>query len=95
MEVGKRYVVIKASDDGTFEVGDHISLNSDGSITDREAGGWIDECDVVEAMKGVEVEIDTQWIERRKKKLLAELGVLLQGPQDVGFADGKGIIHFS
>ena len=76
MEVGKRYVVTKPSDDGTFEIGDHISMNADGSIIDREAQGWIDSCDVDEATKGMEVEIDKQWVEQRKKKLLEELASL-------------------
>ena len=76
MEVGKRYVVTKASEDGTFEIGDHISMNADGSINNREAQGWIDACDVAEATKGMEVEIDQQWIEQRKKKLLKELAAL-------------------
>ena len=76
MEVGKRYVVTKPSDDGTFEIGDHISMNADGSINDLEAQGWIDSCDVDEATKGMEVEIDKQWVEQRKKKLLEELASL-------------------
>lgn len=73
---GKMYVVTKPSDDGTFEVGDHISMNEDGSINNREAQGWVDACDVAEATKGLEVEIDKQWIEHRKKKLIAELASL-------------------
>lgn len=76
MEVGKRYVVTKPSDDGTFEVGDHISMNAGGSINNREAQGWIDACDVAEATKGMEVEIDYQWVDQRKKKLLEELAAL-------------------
>ena len=76
MEVGKRYVVTKPSDDGTFEIGDHISMNADGSINNREAQGWIDSSDVDEATKGMEVEIDKQWVEQRKKKLLEELASL-------------------
>ena len=73
---GKRYVVTKASDSGTFEVGDHINMTERGDINCREAQGWIDACDVPGAMKGVEVEIDREWIERRRKKLQEELTAL-------------------
>jgi hypothetical protein len=71
-----RYIVTKASDNGTFEVGDHILINSDGSISCIEAQGWIDNCDVEEATKGIEIEIDHDWIERRKSKLRKELAEL-------------------
>lgn len=37
MVVGKQYIVTRASDDGTFEVGDQVSINPDGSISCREA----------------------------------------------------------
>ena len=76
MEIGKRYVVTKASDDGTFCVGDHITINKGGSINCREAQGWIDACDVPEAIKGMEVEIDREWVEMRRKKLQEELAEL-------------------
>lgn len=70
MEIGRRYVVTKASDDGTFEVGDHVIANDDGSINCIEAGGWIDPADVAEATAGMEVEIDREWLEKKKAKLL-------------------------
>lgn len=76
MEVGIQYLVTKASDDGTFEVGDHISINPDGSINNREAQGWIDACNVAEATKGMGFEIDNGWVERRRAKLLEELSAL-------------------
>lgn len=76
MEIGKRYVVTKASDDGTFVEGDHISMNADGSINCREAQGWIDTPDVAEATKGMKFEIDNNWAEMRKAKLRAELAAL-------------------
>ena len=76
MEIGKRYVVTKASDDGTFEKGDHISMSADGSINCLEAQGWIDAPDVAEATKGMKFEIDSVWIEKRKTKLRAELAAL-------------------
>ena len=77
MEIGKRYVVTKASKDGTFEIGDHVSANDDGSINCLEAGGWIEPADVAEATAGMEVGIDREWIEREKMRLielLTELG---------------------
>ena len=76
MLVGKRYIVTKASDDGTFEIGDHVSANVDGSINCREAHGWIDACNVAEASAGMAIEIDQEWIAQRKAKLLEELAEL-------------------
>lgn len=76
MAVGKRYIVTKASDDGTFEIGDHVSTNAEGSINCREAQGWIDACNVVEASAGMVVEIDQEWIVQRKAKLREELAAL-------------------
>ncbi len=77
MVAGKQYIVTKASDDGTFEVGDHVSICASGrAINCREAQGWVEECDVDEATKGMAVEIDREWIEQRKAKLLEELAKL-------------------
>lgn len=76
MNVGTRYIVTKASADGEFQPGDHIALNADGSINNREACGWMESCDVAAATRGMEVEIDKQWIERRKQRLLADLVAL-------------------
>jgi hypothetical protein len=73
MKPGVRYVVTKASDDGTFEVGDHISLDAGGSITCVEAQGWIDAEDVPDATVGMECEIDAEWLARKRAKLMAEL----------------------
>lgn len=73
MKLGKRYIVTKASDDGTFELGDHISLCKDGAIACVEAQGWIEKEDLLLATKGMEVEIDLAWIEQRRDRLLAEL----------------------
>ena len=76
MTVGKRYIVTKASNDGTFVVGDHVWTDAYGSINCREAQGWIDSCDVAEASAGIAVEIDQRWIEKRKIKLRDELAEL-------------------
>jgi hypothetical protein len=71
-----RYVVTKTSDDGTFEVGDHIKLLENGEIACIEAKGWIDAEDVPEATKGMECEIDQDYIDRQKARLTAELEAL-------------------
>lgn len=60
MVVGKPYIVTKESDDGTFQVGDHISFYLDGSIVCKEACGWIDKNEVFEATKGMEIELDEE-----------------------------------
>ena len=76
MKIGRRYIVTKASDDGMFEVGDDIVKNPDGSISSICGHGWIAIEHVTMAMVGVEYEIDKDWVERRKKKLLEELAEL-------------------
>lgn len=76
MVVGKRYVVTRASDDGTFVVGDHLTLHVDGTIGCYEAEGWIEQSDVEQAMKGVVVEIDKKWLANRKAMLTEELAAL-------------------
>jgi hypothetical protein len=76
MKVWRRYIVTKGSTDGTFEVGDHISLNPDGSINCIEAQGWIEADDVASATEGMEVETDLEWYGRRKQKLLDEVDAM-------------------
>ena len=71
-----RHVVIKASDDGTFEVGDHIVFEDDGSISCIEAKGWIEKEDVPSAIIGMESQPDRDWLQRRKDKLRAEVSLL-------------------
>jgi len=73
VKIGAWYVVTKPSDDGTFEVGDHISLCSDGAIACKEAQGWVDADEATEAMSGVEVIVDSEWILTRRTRLLADL----------------------
>ena len=73
MKDGRWYIVTKRSKNGTFRVGDHISLNTDGSINCREVQGWVDAWDVPQAMVGVEYVVDTKWLEKRKAKLQKEL----------------------
>jgi hypothetical protein len=87
LEIGKRYIVTKSSDDGTFDVGDHINLLEDGCIICQEAEGWIAPNDVEEAMKGMVCEIDKEWIERRKEKITKELENLNSIPENIRKAD--------
>ena len=68
-----RYVVTKASDDGTFELGDHITLLDDGAVSCHEANGWVEPPEVKDALKGCEFEVDSVWLARRKQGLLREL----------------------
>ncbi len=76
MERGMRYVVTKDSDDGTFVVGDKIELLHDNAIGNWTVGGWIDEVDVQEATAGMEVEIDTVWLNSKKDILQKQLDLL-------------------
>lgn len=65
MKPGIRYIVTKGSADGTFQAGDHIWLDSDGTVSCREAQGWIEAEHVPEAMAGVEYEPDRAWAQRK------------------------------
>ena len=76
MKIGAWYVVTKPSDDGTFEVGYHISLCSDGAVACKEAQGWIDADEASEAMSGVEVKVDAEWLASKRSRLLADLDKL-------------------
>jgi len=80
MKILDRRIVTKASDDGTFEVGEHLQFYEDGTIGCVEAGGWIEAEDVLEATKGMESKPDTDYIERRRTRLLEELKKL-EAPQ--------------
>ncbi|MFY8041618.1 MAG: hypothetical protein ACOVOD_01710 [Rhodoferax sp.] len=73
MQVGVRYIVTHPSVDGEFEAGDKIMLCADGTIENRQAEGWMEAADVSEATRGMTCEIDAEWIERKRARLLAEL----------------------
>lgn len=73
MKIGMPYIVTKASDDGTFEVGDHISLDKTGCVICMEAQGWLDPDVVAEAASGMTLAIDTEAFKRRKRNLQKEL----------------------
>lgn len=76
LKVLDRRIVTKASDDGTFQEGDHILLYDDGTIGCVEAEGWVEKDDAEEAVKGMKSVQDTEWKERRKKALQAALDKL-------------------
>ena len=73
MKIGAWYVVTKPSNDGTFEVGDHVMLLSNGDIACKEDQGWGDAKDAEQALSGAEVTIDVEWIAAKKARLLADL----------------------
>lgn len=77
MEVGIKYVVIKAGDDGTLKVGDHITLCKDGCLECKEAKGWLVAENVVPALKGTEVELDKAWAKNEKERLVREIQYLV------------------
>ena len=68
MKPGMRYIVTKGSADGTLQTGDHIWLDSDGTVSCREAKGWIEAEHVAEAMVGVEYEPDSAWAQQQIEK---------------------------
>mgnify|MGYP001438178105 FL=1 len=82
MEQGMRYIVTKDSNDGTFVVGDKIELLHDNAVGNWTVGGWIDAVDVPEATAGMEVEVDTVWLNRKKDILQKQLDQLNRKVQD-------------
>ncbi len=68
MKPGMRYIVTKGSADGTFQVGDHISLHKNGDVSCIEAQGWIAAEYVSAAMAGVEYEPDRAWAKRQLER---------------------------
>lgn len=82
MEQGMRYIVTNDSNDGTFVVGDKIELLHDNAVGNWTVGGWIDAVDVPEATAGMEVEVDTVWLNRKKDILQKQLDQLNRKVQD-------------
>ena len=76
MKVGTPYLVTKESDDGSFQVGDQITLTIDGSISNIQAEGWLEAEDLVDATAGMECEVDRARLQRRKESLLRRLAAL-------------------
>lgn len=71
-----RYVVTKASDDGTFQIGDHIMLDENGDVYCREAGGWIDAEDVPDATQGMEYTVDERYLLLERSKLVNRISAV-------------------
>lgn len=65
MKPGMRYIVTKASDDETFQIGDHIRLEPNGAILCIEALGWVDADDVPAALVGMEYTPDIEYAKRK------------------------------
>ena len=76
MRVDTPYLVTKESDDGSFQVGDQITLTIDGSVSNTQAEGWLEAEDLVDATAGMECEVDRARLQRRKESLLRRLAVL-------------------
>lgn len=76
IKVGTPYLVTKESDDGSFQVGDQITLTIDGSISNIQAEGWLEAEDLVDATAGMECEVDRARLQRRKESLLRRLAAL-------------------
>ena len=75
---GPRYRVTKRSKDGTFRFGDEARLLKDGCIGSAQAGGWIGAEDVPAATKGWEIELDREWLAKRRADLEAQLAEVAQ-----------------
>lgn len=73
MKVGARYRVTRGSRNGEFQVGDVVMRAGDGSIVNHAAGGWMDAGDVQAATDGWQIELDKEWLAKRRAKLVAEL----------------------
>lgn len=76
MKVGKPHIVTKESDDGSFQVGDQITLLEDGSMINRQAEGWLEAEDLADATAGMACEVDSARIQQRKDALLRRLAAL-------------------
>ena len=70
MKVGVPYIVTRDSNDGSFISSDQITLLENGAIINQQAEGWLDEDDLSDATSGMECELDTDRIQRRKDRLL-------------------------
>ena len=76
IRVDTPYLVTKESDDGSFQVGDQITLLEDGSLINPQAEGWLEAEDLVDATAGMECEVDRARLQRRKESLLRRLAAL-------------------
>lgn len=75
---GPRYRVTKRSKHGEFQVGDLVRLLDDGCVSNVKACGWIEAEDVPAATKGWEIELDREWLAKRRADLEAQLAEVAQ-----------------
>lgn len=69
----KRHIVTKASECGTFQVGDHIMFWANGNIECREGEGFLLAEKVPAATVGMESKPDVFWAAKRKTELFNEI----------------------
>lgn len=74
MKLGVRYRVTRASKHCEFQVGDHVWLVEDGAIMCPEARGWMKAENVPAATEGMEVEVDAEWLARKRAELEGLVG---------------------
>jgi hypothetical protein len=75
------YIVTKASDDGTLEVGDRIRMSGDDDnryLVCENVNGWIDYDELQAAMKGMHCKADTKLIAKRIAQAEARIAFLSQ-----------------
>ena len=75
MKVGKRYIVTQDSKNKEFKVGDQIQLLETGDIL-CQGWGWMEAEYLEEATKEMTVEVDKEWMERRRFQLQQQLQLL-------------------
>lgn len=68
MKTGIWYVVIRESDDGTLRKGDRVFMHSDGVLVCIEADGFLPPEQVQDALKGAVLEVDKEWVSRKKQE---------------------------
>jgi hypothetical protein len=78
MIAGVCYIVTKQSIRGEFQVGDRINLFEDGTIGNAQAGGWMDEEDILAATEGMECAPDIAAAERALQRASGNLKAALE-----------------
>lgn len=73
MRVGVRYKVTHDSKNKEFQCGDIVWKESDGSIMNRKARGWMPAEHVAAATEEWAIEVDTEWLESMREKINATL----------------------
>jgi hypothetical protein len=87
------YVVTRASSDGSFLCGDHITLLEDGAIFCDEAKGWITAEDLAAVPRSTDfhVEPDIDKVNRLRQRLrdMEQAAGIAPGSLDVCYSDGE------